>query len=162
MKFLTHSQTSGWNRWNVGIDKKFPSALYGRCNYLSMLWLKLIYVSKMSPWLTSNFILWRVPYSCSLYNATASTCIDPWVITSHFYVDVITYPYPNPDTDAAILSVITMTSLWARYRLKSPASRLYTQPFIQTQIEENIKAPRHWPLCGYFTGDRSITRTNGQ
>ena len=35
---------------------------------------------------------------------------------------------------------------------KSPASRLFTQPFIQTQIKENIKAPRHWPLCGEVTG----------
>ena len=34
--------------------------------------------------------------------------------------------------------------------------------FIQTQIKENIKAPRHWPLCGEFTGDRWIPRTNGQ
>ena len=33
---------------------------------------------------------------------------------------------------------------------------------IQTQIKENIKAPRHWPLCGEFTGDRWIPRTNGQ
>ena len=24
------------------------------------------------------------------------------------------------------------------------------------QIKENIKAPRHWPLCGEFTGDRWI------
>ena len=37
-----------------------------------------------------------------------------------------------------------------------------TQPFIQAQIKENIKAPRHWPLCGEFTGDRWIPRTNGQ
>ena len=35
---------------------------------------------------------------------------------------------------------------------KLPASRLFTQPFIQAQIKENIKAPRHWPLCGEFTG----------
>ena len=28
---------------------------------------------------------------------------------------------------------------------KSPASRLFTQPFIRAQIKENIKAPRHWP-----------------
>ena len=47
---------------------------------------------------------------------------------------------------------ITMTSEWARWRLKSPASRLFTQPFIRVQIKENIKAPRHWPLCGEFTG----------
>ena len=36
--------------------------------------------------------------------------------------------------------------------LKSPALRLFTRPFIQTQIKENIKAPRHWPLCGEFIG----------
>ena len=39
---------------------------------------------------------------------------------------------------------------------------LFTQPFIQTQIKENIKAPRHWLLCGEFTGDWWIPRTNGQ
>ena len=50
---------------------------------------------------------------------------------------------------------ITVTSQWARRRLKSPALRLFTQPFIQVKIKENIKAPRHWPLCGEFTGDRA-------
>ena len=30
------------------------------------------------------------------------------------------------------------------------------------EIKENIKALRHWPLCGEFTGDRWIPRTNGQ
>ena len=39
-----------------------------------------------------------------------------------------------------------------RLRLKSPASRLFTQPFIQVEIKENILALRHWPLCGEFTG----------
>ena len=39
---------------------------------------------------------------------------------------------------------------------------LFTQPFIQTKIKENIKAPRHRPLCGDFNGDRWIPRTNGQ
>ena len=33
---------------------------------------------------------------------------------------------------------------------------------IQTQIKENIKALGHWPLCGEFTGDRWIRRSNGQ
>ena len=31
----------------------------------------------------------------------------------------------------------------------------------QAQIKESIKAPRHWPLRGEFTGDRLIPRTNG-
>ena len=29
-------------------------------------------------------------------------------------------------------------------------------PFFQAQIKENIKAPRHWSLCGEFTGDRWV------
>ena len=48
------------------------------------------------------------------------------------------------------------------WRLKSPAPRLFSQPFIRAQIKEDIKAPRHWPLCGEFTDDRWIPRTNGQ
>ena len=38
---------------------------------------------------------------------------------------------------------VTVTSKWAWWRLKSPASQLFTQSFIQAQIKENIKAPRH-------------------
>ena len=34
--------------------------------------------------------------------------------------------------------------------------------FIEAQIKENIKAPRHWPSCGEFIGDRLIARTNGE
>ena len=56
----------------------------------------------------------------------------------------------------------TMTSQWAWWRLKSPASWLFTQPFVQAQIKENIKAARHWPLWGEFTGHRWIPRTKGQ
>ena len=69
--------------------------------------------------------------------------------------------YINVLTDDALVS-----SQWRhhdhRWRLKSPASWLFTQAFIQTQIKENINAPRHWPLCGEFTGDRWIPRTKGQ
>ena len=43
---------------------------------------------------------------------------------------------------------ITVTSKWVWWHLKSSESRLFTQPFIQAQIKENIKALRHWPLCG--------------
>ena len=34
---------------------------------------------------------------------------------------------------------------------KSPAPRLFTQPFIQAQIKESIKVPRHCTLWGKFT-----------
>ena len=46
---------------------------------------------------------------------------------------------------------------WVRWRFKSPASRLLTQPYVQ--IKENIKAPRHRPLWGEITGRRWIPRT---
>ena len=51
------------------------------------------------------------------------------------------------------------TIMW---RLKSPASPFFTQPFIQAQIKDNIKAPRHWSLCGEVTGHRWLPLTNGQ
>ena len=38
--------------------------------------------------------------------------------------------------------------------LKTPALRLFTQQLTQVQINENIKALRHWPLWGEFTGDQ--------
>ena len=59
-----------------------------------------------------------------------------------------------PEGYGLIRQAITITSKSARLCFKSPASRLFTQPFIQGQIKENIKAMRHWPLCGEFTGDR--------
>ena len=55
-----------------------------------------------------------------------------------------------------------VTSWWARWRLKSRGSWVFTQPFVQAQIKEKIKAPRQWPLWGEFTGDRWIPRTKGQ
>ena len=56
----------------------------------------------------------------------------------------------------------TVTSWWAHWRLKPPAFRWFTQPFVQVQIKESIKTPRHWPLLGESTGDRWIPLTQGQ
>ena len=66
--------------------------------------------------------------------------IEFWLQSRGHYVDVIM---------GTIASQITSLGM-------------FTQPFVQRQIKENIKAPRHWPLCGEFTGDRWISRTNGQ
>ena len=38
----------------------------------------------------------------------------------------------------------------------------FSQPFVQAQIKENIKASRHWPLWWDFTGDRWTPLTKGQ
>ena len=55
-----------------------------------------------------------------------------------------------------------MRTKWNFRRNWIAMNRSLLKPFIQAQIEENIKAPRHWPLYGEFTDDRWIPRTNGQ
>ena len=57
---------------------------------------------------------------------------------------------------------ITMSSPCAPWTLKSSASRLFAQPFVQAHIIENIKAPRQWPLWGESTGERWIPLAKGQ
>ena len=39
---------------------------------------------------------------------------------------------------------------------------MFTQPLIKAQIKENIKAPRHWPLCreSPVTGEFPAQRAN--
>ena len=49
-----------------------------------------------------------------------------------------------------------MTPQCARWRLKSLASRLFAQTFVQAHIKENIKAQHHWPLWRESIGDRWI------
>ena len=41
---------------------------------------------------------------------------------------------------------MTVTTWWAPWYLKSPASSLFAQLYVRAQVRENIKAPRHW-LC---------------
>ena len=65
-------------------------------------------------------------------------------------------------TDAGNGLSITVTSKWARLHLKSPASLLFAQLFVQTQIKVNIKALCHWPLWGESTSDWWIPLTKGR
>ena len=57
---------------------------------------------------------------------------------------------------------ISVTPQWAPWCLKSPAFRLFAEPFVQAHIKENIKILRHWPLWGGSTCDRWIPFTRGQ
>ena len=51
--------------------------------------------------------------------------------------------------------------IMTRWRLKSPASCLFTQPFVQAHIKKVIKAPLHWSSCMEFTGDQWIPSLKG-
>ena len=53
--------------------------------------------------------------------------------------------------------------LYSDVIMSAMASRLFAEPFIQAQIKENIKAPRHWlsPLVnGAFLSQRASNAEN--
>ena len=90
-----------------------------------------------------------VSISISPCNDDATYSLDKVLVTSEIPVLTSMLVHYNDVIMGAIASQIT--SLTIVYSI-----------FYETQIKENIKAPRHWPLCGEFTGDRWIPRTNGQ
>ena len=49
MKLLIQSQTSTMQPWSLGMDTLFHPKLYWECDYLSIIGLKLIHVSKWGP-----------------------------------------------------------------------------------------------------------------
>ena len=53
MTLLNHSQTPTIAPLKFGMDKRFLPSHYNGCNYLSMMGLKLIHVSKRGPWSVS-------------------------------------------------------------------------------------------------------------
>ena len=79
-------------------------------------------------------------------------------ISGSHITDVPTYNcfFTHAHWNLSVLLTTTVTSWWAGWRFKLPAPRLFTQPFVQAQIKETLKAPRHWPLWREFTGDRWI------
>ena len=108
-------------------------------------------------WTIRNKLQWFFLIKCKTFHSSAKwrpfcpgedELSHDWVITSyrkqrmwlfiHVLMSIIFVDEKGP------LSGNVVALLW---RLKSPASRLFAQSFIQTQIKEYIKSPRHWPLC---------------
>ena len=102
------------------------------------------------------------------YLATSHYLNQRWLGYRRIYASLDLVQFETKHTQGVIAvrsrtrPYITMTSWWARWRLKTLASPLFAELLVQAQIKENIKAPRHWPLCGEFTGDRRIPHTKGQ
>ena len=66
-----------------------------------------------------------------------------WFVTTHFISNLLSLQWRQNEHD-------------------SVSNHQPDDCLFKVQIKENIKASRHWPLCGEFTSDRSITRTKGQ
>ena len=83
-----------------------------------------------------------------------------WVVTCKYHRLFLWHRNTRPIVSGTFNN-IKMTSWWTQWRLKSPASRLFTQTFVQTQIKK-IKSLGHWSLWGEFTGNRWIPGTKRQ
>ena len=134
--YWVHTHWSG----NVVILAKFYRMLYK--------WQLLVQpVSKMSS-------KWRFHFSAIRYDMTKEydMILGQDRILSWLYIIL---PMTFIHYSDVILSVMAFQI--------TGASIVYS--FVQAQIKENIKAPRHWPLWWEFTGftgDRWIPRTKGQ
>ena len=102
----------------------------------------------------------------SSYQYRKSHCGDKTVVRSSYLHNGISYTSKMTSSywirDLLVLppKSITVTSKWACWRPKSPASQLFTQLFIQAQMKENMKAlafvqgihwwlvnsPHKWPV----------------
>ena len=98
-------------------------------------------------WLHAGFTI----KSVLLQNISIKKCI--FIHDISFINTVLLYVHRNTAVSRSplagstnpLLVLSAVTSLWARWRLKSSASRLFSQSFVQAQIKENSKAPCHWP-----------------
>ena len=152
------------NRWSLRMEYDISPTLYWTPDYLSRLELKLIRVSKRG-----HMGYWNIHCKVSFGNFRKRKPGEIWFAHS---VDRLSWNSAQSKTmSLTLLCYLTEPSVlrkhiniysvcMARSILGKPQSITVTSKW--AQIKVNIKAPRHWPLCGEFTGDRWIPRTNGR
>ena len=131
-----------WNQWSLDQHK----AILIRCNN---------WKSTSAKWWASHLC---VTWGPSIYAVALVPCHS----SCFRLFNILTFP-----SDLFIMNTIWITSGWCVYVMgfthyidvimttvasQITSSHLFTQSFIQTQIKENAKAPRHWPLCGTSPG----------
>ena len=112
-------------------------------------------------WATVSFFSWSIALDHFSYFHVSAKELRK--LTTHGQHPKFMLPSSESQTPSSSTTTpenITGTSYWARLCLKSSASRLFIQSFIQTQIKENIKAPRYWPMLGEFTGEFPAQRAS--
>ena len=133
--------------------KGFARSCYSHCHKILILGLYdsrhrgTIFPSTTTPrphTYNTMYSAWHIIYTTAVW----------FVLFGYIYLSLSVYPSsPYAHYDDVIMGAIAsqITSLTIVY------------PSVYSGADQsNIKAPRHWPLCGEFTGDRWIPRTNGQ
>ena len=177
MTFLSHYTSHWWHQtWDIwelccqkqvsqaGISNYIPQFTVG-CNYLS---LPEIPASGNKVHICTCIFLTVLKRESALSTGcwqslwrSGRSCVIQWPLRTFDPISTLSkFCATSRDLKWSLNEATwSLNLLW---RLKSQTSRLFTQPFIQAQIKENIRAPRHWSLWGELTGDRWIPRTKGQ
>ena len=107
---------------------------------------------------------------------TSFSVESSWIIGSrHFLASVInsyaqlpTFSILFKPDNSSMESNLTEVSHYGDVIMGAISSQITSLTIVYSTVYSNadqrkkIKAPRHWPLCGEFTGDRWISSTNGQ
>ena len=131
--------------------------------------LSLVYSTKADSSRSDTFIIYETVWlmvTVSIWHSHVWN-VDVQSISCNNYREVelaanVTLLYIN----IVLLYFNTVTPWWEQWRLKSPGSRLFGQPFVLTQIKENIKASCHWtfeenpPVTGEFPSQRASNTEN--
>ena len=104
----------------------------------------------------------ETPYSLTLYiSKTCSTQNIKMVIIIIFFnvkCHIFLQFTQTPSMTKTHYNDVTMSSIASQITC---VSIVFVQSFVQAQIKENTKAPRHWPLWGESIGHRWISPLKG-
>ena len=142
-RFLTATKHKPWSFFFICIIGVF---LYQtNAHYPDFIWASRPLKSPDTQLLFHQLVWTNNKDISKLYNTVRE--IDRWPLFSPYKGPVTWKGSPWHDV---IISIATL--LW-RHNGRDGVSNHQPQ-FIQAQIKENIKAPRHWPLCREFTGNQ--------
>ena len=161
-----------WNpcdRWYHGCEVRYNVLYILNCPYIAGIILGMGSANERRHYIVTWPYTWRYTKENRKYFVkysrlrTSLNIYHTKMVTAIVRYSMLYGPRAGDTANTNWSWIFTLTSQWRQNRrLKSPASRVFTQLFIQAQLKENVKGPRYWPLYGEFTGDWWIPRTNGQ
>ena len=124
------------------------------CCFTSM-WHEITFILKKIPISVTRWTFWKSGHFCNEGYKFPYSYMVSSLMVSHRHCRIATCTHYSDVIMGAMASQITSPTTVSSRRRSKKASKL------RAQIKESIKALRHWPLWGEFTGDRWIPRTKG-
>ena len=117
-----------------------------------------VLIKTTQPWLRSMGVATPLltHWSYHGYHSLALSRRENGLAPNHWWP---LWPLMTQFTDAWNYSDATMSTMASQI---TSLTIVYPTVYSGADQRKKIKAPRHWPLCGEFTGDQWIPRTKGQ